>query len=275
MSRPVEATLRAIRAEWVKLRSVRGSWWLVLAGILLTVGFGMLICSAVDTAGGSPGCVPGAAGCGDEDVVLNSLGGAYLGQIAFVALGIMAITSEYASGTIRTTFLAEPVRRRVVVAKTGVVAVVTLITGSVAATSSFVLGQRILHGNGFVPANGYPFVSWTDPAALRAIVGTANYLALAAMLGLGVGAILRRSGAAIAVVLGALYLPMIVSLLIPEPIRNWVQVGSPMMAGLAVQSTVPRSDSVPLGPFAGLAVTMAWAVVALGLAAWLVRRRDA
>ena len=266
---------RAVRAEWVKLRSVRGSWWLVLAGLVLTVGFGLLICSAVDTAGGSPGCVPGAAGCGDEDVVLNSLGGAYIGQIAFVAIGIMAITSEFATGTIGTTFLAEPTRRRAVLAKTGVVAVVALLIGSVAAIASFALGQRILHGNGFVPANGYPFVSWTDPPAIRAIAGTAIYLALAAVLGLGVGAILRRSGAAIAVVLGTLYLPMIVSLLIPEPIRNWVQVGSPMMAGLAVQSTVPRSDSVPLGPFVGLAVTAAWAVVALVVALWLIRRRDA
>jgi ABC-2 type transport system permease protein len=275
MSRYVEATTRAARAEWVKVRSVRGSWWLTLAGILLTVGFGLLICSAVDTAGGSPGCVPGAAGCGDEDVVLNSLGGAYIGQIAFVALGIMAITSEYASGTIRTTFLAEPIRRRVLLAKTGVVAMVALLIGSAAAITSFLVGQRILHGNGFVPANGYPFVSWTDPPALRAIAGTTIYLALAAVLGLGVGAILRRSGAAIAVVLGTLYLPMIVSLLIREPIRNWVQVGSPMMAGLAVQSTVPRSDSVPLGPFAGLAVTAAWGAVTLVVAAWLVRRRDA
>jgi ABC-2 type transport system permease protein len=274
MSRKVEAMTRTFRAEWLKLRSIRGSWWLVLAGVILTVGFGLLICSAVDTAGGSPGCVPGAAGCGDEDVVLNSLGGAYIGQIAFVALGIMAVTSEFASGTIGTTFLAEPTRRRVLQAKTGVVAAVALLMASVAAIASFVVGQRILHGNGFVPANGYPFVPWTDPPAIRAILGTTVYLALAAILGLGVGAILRRSGAAIAVVLGTLYVPLIVSLLIPEPIRNWVQVGSPMMAGLAVQSTVPRSDSVPLGPFAGLAVTAAWATISILVALWLIRRRD-
>jgi hypothetical protein len=216
MSRPVEAMTRAVRAEWVKVRSVPGSWWLVSAGVLLTVGFGLLICSAVDTAGGSPGCVPGAAGCGDEDVVLNSLGGAYIGQIAFVALGIMAITSEYATGTIGSSLVAEPIPRRLVLAKTAVVSVVAFVAGSAAAVGSFVAGQRILHGNGFVPANGYPFVSLTDPPAIRAIVGTSAYLALAALLGLGVGTILRRSGAAIAVVLGLLYLPMIVSLLIPS-----------------------------------------------------------
>jgi ABC-2 type transport system permease protein len=148
------------------------------------------------------------------------------------------------------------------------------VIGSVAAIASFVVGQRILHDNGFVPANGYPFVLWTDPPAIRAIAGTTVYLALAAVLGLGLGAILRRSGAAIAVVLGTLYLPMVVSLLIPEPIRNWVQVGSPMMAGLAVQSTVPRSDSVPLGPFVGLAVATAWAMISILAALWLIRRRD-
>jgi ABC-2 type transport system permease protein len=248
---------------------------MVLAAVVLTVGFGLLICSAVNTSGGSPGCVPGAAGCGDEDVVLNSLGGAYIGQIAFVALGIMAITSEYASGTIGTSFLSEPIRHRVLLAKAAVVSVVALVVGSAAAIASFVVGQRILHDNGFAPGNGYPFVSWTDPPALRAIVGTAVYLTLAAVLGLGVGAIVRRSAAAIASVLGLLYVPMIVSLLIPEPTRNWVQTASPMMAGLAVQATVPRSDSVPLGPFAGLAVATAWAAIALAAALWVVRARDA
>jgi ABC-2 type transport system permease protein len=63
--------------------------------------------------------------------------------------------------------------------------------------------------------------------------------------------------------------------MLAEPLRDRVQTLSPMMAGLAVQATVPRADSVPIGPWAGLGVAAAWTGVALALALWLVRRRDA
>jgi ABC-2 type transport system permease protein len=272
MSRAAGTVGRLLRVEWAKLGSIRSTWLIVLAAVVSTLAFGLIVCSSVDTGGGSPGCVPGAAGCGDEDVVIDSLGGAYIGQIAFVALGVVAITTEFATGAILTTFLAEPTRRRAVIARAAVIGAVAFAAGLVAALGSFVAGQAILHGNGFVPENGYPIVRLTDLPVVRAIVGTAVYLAAIALLGLGVGAILRRSGAAIATVLTLLYLPLIVSLMLPEAIRGAVQTVSPMMAGLAVQVTVARADSVPIGPWAGLMVAAAWAVGALALATWFIRR---
>jgi ABC-2 type transport system permease protein len=266
---------RAFGAEWTKLRSVPSTFWLLMAAVGATIAFGLLVCSAVDTAGSPPGCVPGRRGCGDEDVVLNSLSGAYLGQIPLVALGVLSATSEYATGTIRSTFAAMPWRSGVVLAKVAILAGPVVVVGVAASAGSFLLGQPILHGNGFVPAHGYPTVSITDPTATRAMLGTAIYLGAVTTLGYAVGQITRRASPAIAVVLAVLFGPTIVSLMLADPMRGWVQGVSPMMAGLAVQRTVERADSVPIGQLAGLTVAIAWAMAAVLVAAWLVRRRDA
>jgi ABC-2 type transport system permease protein len=266
---------RVLRAEWTKLRTVPSTTWLLLSAAGTTIAFGLLVCSAVDTSGAAPGCTPGRPGCGDEDVVLNSLSGAYVGQIAFLALGVLFATSEYATGTIRSTFAAMPRRSRVMIAKVVVLIGAVLCVGIAASVGSFLLGQPVLRGNGFVPAQGYPVIPITDPAAARATVGTAVYLAVVAVLGFAVGQITRRAGSAIAVVLAILYAPAIVSLMLAEPIRGTMQRLSPMMAGLAVQRTVERTDSVPIGQLAGLAVAVAWAMAAVLVAVWLVRTRDA
>jgi ABC-2 type transport system permease protein len=265
---------RSLSAEWTKLRSVPSTFWLLMAAVGSTIAFGLLVCSAVDTAGSPPGCVPGRPGCGDEDVVMNSLSGAYLGQIPLVALGVLLATSEYATNTIRSTFAAMPWRSGVVLAKIAVLAGSAVVAGIVASALSFLLGQPILHGNGFVPGQGYPAVSIADPMATRAILGTGMYLGGVTVLGFAVGQITRRAGSAIAVVLAVLYAPAIVSLMLAEPIRGSVQRLSPMMAGLAVQRTVERADSVPIGQLAGLTVAVAWAMAAVLVAVRLVRRRD-
>jgi ABC-2 type transport system permease protein len=266
---------RALGAEWTKLRSVASTPWLLLATAGATIAFGLLVCSAVDTGGGTPGCVPGARGCGDEDVVLNSLSGAYLGQIAVVVLGVLAATAEYATGTIRSTFAAMPRRTGVVLAKGAVLAAPVVVTGLAASAASFLIGQPILHANGFIPEQGYPIASLADAPTARAIIGTALYLGVTGVLAFAVGTIVRRAGSAIAFVLAILLAPAIMSLMLAEPLRGWLQKVSPMMAGLAVQRTVERADSVPIGTWAGLGVAVLWSAVALAAAIWLVQRRDA
>jgi ABC-2 type transport system permease protein len=275
MSSRARAVTRALRSEWTKLRSVPSTSWLLLATIAVTVGFSVLVCSAVDTSGAAPGCVPGTPGCGDEDVVLNSISGVYLGQIAAIALGVLAATSDYATGTIRATFTALPRRATVVLANSAVLAAPVLAAGLVASAASFLLGQPILHANGFVPERGYPLASIADPPAVRAIIGTALYLAVVAIFGFAVGTIARRAGSAIAITLTVVYTPAILSLMLADPLRGWLQRLSPMMAGLAVQRTVQRADSVPIGTWAGLGVSAAWSAATLVTAIYLVLRRDA
>jgi ABC-2 type transport system permease protein len=106
------------------------------------------------------------------------------------------------------------------------------------------------------------------------VIGTALYIGVIAVLAFAVGTIARRAGSAVAVALAVLYAPAIVSLMLAEPLRGSLQTASPMMAGLAVQRTVLRADSVPIGTWAGLGVAAAWSATALVAAIWLVRRRD-
>lgn len=266
----------SVRAEWVKLRSLPSSRWALLAGLGLTVALGMLVCASVSTTGGAqPGCQPGEPACGDEDMVLTSLSGIYVGQIAVVTLAVMAITGEHATGVLRTTFLANPRRLRVLASKAVVLGGSAFAVGLVASTVALVVGQPILEGNGFTADGGYPPIALTDGPTLRALVGSAFYLAAVALLSLGVGSAVRRGSMAISSLVGLLYVPMMVGLMVPGRAGDVVQQVSPMTAGLAVQRTVQRADSVPIGPWAGLGVAAAWSLAALALGAWLTHARDA
>jgi ABC-2 type transport system permease protein len=253
----------ALGAEWTKLRTVRGARWTLLAVLGLTIGLSLLLASGSSSTGGG----------GDNDLVRDSLVGVYLALFAVVAFGVVAITSEYATGMIHATFTAMPRRARVLLAKAFLVGVSVLIVGLVASTTSFVAGQRVLRDNGYA-GPGYPEWTLHDGPAQRAVVGSALLLTAIALLSLGVGAILRHGAAAISTMLALMFAPLIFANTLPEGVRDVVQKTSPG-AGFAVQQTVARDDALPIGPWAGLGVTFAWAAAALLLAVVLIRIRDA
>jgi hypothetical protein len=123
--RPARAgELQTLHAEWVKLRTVRSTTWSLLVLASVSVLFTALATSESHTEGGSPGHP------GDNDIVLDSLAGIWFGQIAVAVLAVLAITSEYSTRSIRTTFAANPRRRVVLAAKTAVVATIALVAGS-------------------------------------------------------------------------------------------------------------------------------------------------
>src|SRR5262249_4170561 len=157
---------------------------------------------------------------------------------AVVAFAVVAITSEYATGLIHTTFTALPRRGRVLAAKAALVGGSVFVASLVAAAIAFVAGQHLLRANGYGPP-GYPV--WTLPAgaARRAVLGSALFLAALAVLALGVGTIVRRSAAAITAVLALLLMPLLVAPALPDHARRLLQRLTPG-AGLAVQQTVPR-----------------------------------
>jgi ABC-2 type transport system permease protein len=257
---------RTLRAEWTKLRSVRSTGWALLAIVGLTVGLGAFFSALAETN-------VARAGAGDNDIVRDSLVGAYLGQIGVVAFATLAITSEYATGLILATFTAMPRRGAVLAAKALLVCATVLAVGLSASVASFVLGQHLLHGGGFVPP-AYPYATLGDGPVQRAVLGTALFLGALALLSLGVGAVVRHSVTAVSVLLGLLFVPLVVAPLLPEDARELVQQSTPG-AGLAVQQTVERADNLPIDPWAGVGVTFAWAAGALLLALVLIRRRDA
>lgn len=259
---------QALSAEWIKLRSVRSTAWCLAAGFCLTLLFTWLLCASTTTSGGSPGRP------GDNDIVKDSLGGLWVGQIAFVLLAVLALASEYSSGTIRATFTANPRRRIVLLAKTATLGVLAALAALATAAASFVLGQWVLRGNGFDYDGGYPAVTLADGEAQRAVLGAAFYLTALALLTLGLTAVVRRTAAAVGIALGLVFVPVIAAGLLPERASEIVQSASPPGAGLALLQTVDRQDNVPISPAAGLAVLAAYALVSLAVAFWLVRRRD-
>lgn len=254
-----------MHAEWTKLRTVARTGWLLLATIALTVGLGGAVAAAVKCPSG---------GC-DQDPTKIALTGIGLGQALVAILAVLVIGGEYDTGMIRTTLTAMPRRSAVLVAKAATLSAVVLAAGIIAVLGSLVAGRLILPGNGFTAANGYPLVSLADGPTLRAAAGSVLYLALIALLSLGVATAVRDSATAIGVVLGLIYLFPVFTQMVTDP--DWqrhLQQIAPMTAGLAIQATT-NSHSLPIGPWAGLGVLAAWAAAALVAGGLLLQRRDA
>ena len=255
----------ALHAEWTKLRTVAGTLWLLLAVVATTVAVSAAATAAITCP---------SAGC-NQDPTKLSLTGINLGQALVAILAVVAISSEYSTGMIRVTLAAMPRRATVLAAKAAVVSGVVLAAGTIAIPFSLLAGRLILPGHGFTPAHGHPLLSLADGPTLRAAAGSILYLALVALLSLGVATALRDAATAIGVVLGLLYLFPIMAQVVTDPHwqRHLQQVG-PMTAGLAVQAT-SNLRSLPIGPWAGLGVLAAWAAAALLAGGLLLRLRDA
>jgi ABC-2 type transport system permease protein len=255
----------ALNAEWTKLRTVAGNGWLVVGTVGLTVALSALAAATEHYPSvGAP-----------LDTTKLSLTGIYLGQAVVAILAVQVVGSEYASGTIRMTFVALPRRAAVLAAKATVLAGVVLVAGIFAVGGCLLAGRLILRAHGFTAAHGYPLLSLANGPTLRAAAGSVLYLALIGLLGLGVATAVRSSAAAIGVVLGLLYLFPIIAALVTDPRwQRFLQRIGPMTAGLSIQATT-NLRSLPTGPWAGLAVLGAWAVGALLLGELLLLLRDA
>ena len=225
--------------------------------------------------------VPGQAG-GEDLTATTFLIGTFAGLIAVIVVATMFITAEYRRGLIRVTLTASPRRGRVLAAKAIVTGSVAFVTGLVAAAAAVILGTQLARGRVYV----FP-VSWLTE--LRMIVGTAALVAVVAVLALAVGTMLRRSAAAVTVVIVAIVLPYLLGVVsvLPAGAADWVLRITPA-AAFAVQQAVPQYSQVtalyspggsgggyfPLAPWAGFAVLCGWAAVAVALALVLLRRRD-
>ncbi|HEU5475271.1 MAG TPA: ABC transporter permease subunit [Actinophytocola sp.] len=209
---------------------------------------------------------------GDDDMVRNSLGGVQVGLMAVIALGVLFATSEYKTGTIRATLTASPRRGRVLAAKAVVLGGVVFLAGLVASAAAFVIAQPAMRANGYTPP-AYPHLSLVDGPVLRAVVGTALFLALLAVFSLGIGAIRRRTVGALILVVVLVVVPQIVGPVVSLNAELWLGRLTPV-AGLAIQQTRERFDSA-IAPWAGLGVLSAYAVGAMVFAIVRLRGRDA
>jgi ABC-2 type transport system permease protein len=257
-----------VRAEWTKVRGTPAIGWALLAVAAATVAL------SAAAAAATPAEPCPRAGC-EQDVARIALSGVQLGQAGVAMLAVLLIGGEYGSGLIRTTLLAMPRRTDVLAAKAVVLTALTAAVGAVGVLGSLLVGWLVLPGNGFDVEHGHRLLTLADGSVLRAVAGSVLYLVLIALLGLGVGAVVRDPGPAVGVVLGLLYLFPLLAVLSTDP--QWqrlVRQLSPMDAGLAVQATTPASAAL-IAPWAGLGVLALWAAAAVGVGGLSLRLRDA
>jgi ABC-2 type transport system permease protein len=253
----------AIHAEWTKVRTVGGLGWLLLAAAVLTAGVSTAVVVATKYSPGNP-----------QDTTKLALTGIDLGQAVIAILAVLIITGEYSTGMIRVTLAAMPRRPLVLAAKAAWVTALALAAGIVAVLAALLAARLILPGNGFTPGHGYPLLSLAHGATLRAAFGSVLYLALIALLSLGVATAVRDSAVAIGVVLALLYLfPIVAQVAAPRWQHDLMQIG-PMTAGLSIEATT-HLRSLAIGPWAGLGVLAAWAAGALLAGGLVLRLRDA
>ena len=244
-----------LRSEWEKLRSIRTTFWSLIITAVAMVGIGAIV-AAVHT---------GTRSGRGFDALSGTFTGVLLAQLAIGVLGVLTVTSEYSTGMIRSTFIAAPQRRAVIVAKAGVVGLVTFLVGTVASFASFFVSTAILSSHGI-------HLSLGAPGALRSVIGAGLYLGILAVLAVGLGTLIRSSAGGIAALVGLLLVLPTLSQAIPTSIRGSVEKFLPANAGQAV---FLHTDTGSLSPWIGLLVFAAYSAAALGIGLIMVGRRDA
>jgi ABC-type transport system involved in multi-copper enzyme maturation permease subunit len=260
---PASGALRAaLSSEATKLRSVRSTVWTLVVAVVATVGIGALITTARVSRWNDLSVRERLS----LDPTTISLRGVFLAQLAIGVLGVLVISSEYSTGMIRTTFAAVPHRRLVLFAKAVVFTVTAFVTMTAACLVAFLIGQSILSAK-------HADVALSDPGVLRAVFGAATYLTLVGLLGLGLGALLRRTAGAIATLFGlVLVLPALTEAL-PSPWNTDVGKLLPINAGRALFAVRPSTDL--LSPGQAFLVLLVTVGVVLALATIALTRRDA
>jgi ABC-2 type transport system permease protein len=255
--RPGVTERRVLNSEWIKLRSLRSTWFSFGAAMLIVIGLGTLF-SAIRGRDAALHHVL------NLDATQLSLRGIYLAQLAVGVLGVLLITGEYATGMIRATLSATPRRLPVLRAKIAVFAVMTFVVTTAAAFIAFFVGQALLHSHG---------TTIGAPHALRAVLGVGLYLTVVGVLALSLGFVVRSTAGAIASVFGILLVLPALGHVLPSNWQMHLLPYLPSNAGGALYSLHP--DPGTLSPWTGFAVMCAWAAAAVLAAAVVLRRRDA
>jgi ABC-2 type transport system permease protein len=247
-----------LRSEWIKLWTVRSTWWTVAGMVVVGAGLTTLLCwgnadwLASDDADESPGSF--------------ITWGMMIAQVSAVIVGVLVVTAEYGTGMIRTTLAATPSRGRVMAAKAVVVAGVMFVTGTLTALLGYV------GGNYFLDREGIGLALEGDVA--RAMYGSGLFMAGLALFSMGAGFLVRHTAAAVSIVLGLVFVVGNMVLLIPGAFGEWVTKLMPGNAGGEIATPVSFNPDL-LAPWAGFGVFALETAAVLGLAWLLLRRRDA
>ena len=245
------------RMEWIKLRTLRSTWWTL--AITAAGGATMAVVIGLNSISKS------------ADLTNNVLAGVVPGLLLIGVLGVLVMTSEYTSGMIRATLAAAPRRPLLLAAKAAVFAVASLTVGEAASFLAFFAGGAAFRHGISAPA-------LSQPGVLRAILlGGASYC-LIGLLGLGLGAIIRHTAAAIAVLVAGVYLIGMIIGAASHALAAYLPI---FIIGNSLTTTTQQQCSGAgqclhfLSAWAGLGVLSLYAAVALAIGGWLLVRRDA
>jgi ABC-2 type transport system permease protein len=256
--------LRVLRSEWAKLWSLRSTWITLGLGLLFLVGIGLIAAARYKSmvSSGQP-MDPDLA---DATALSLSLFGTPLAQLALGVLGVLVTAGEYSTGMIRSTLTAVPRRLPVLWSKSVVFGLVALVAGTAGVFATFLFASGIVSGTNAA-------MTLSDAGVVRSLLGAGLYLALVAVIGTALGAVLRSVAGGISVLVGILMLlPGLISLL-PSAWGDNISPYLPSTAGESIYAL--HHDATTLSPMAGLLVFLGWTVLAMAGAAWRLARTDA
>jgi ABC-type transport system involved in multi-copper enzyme maturation permease subunit len=281
----------ALRSEFTKLRSVRSTYWTIAALFIVSVGIAAIAGFAIkNNIQNNP-----ANKAGMDAAQASLIAFFEFGQLIIAVLGALVITSEYSTGMIRTSLTAMPRRGTVFAAKLIVFTIVTLIVSLITSFVSFFVGQAAMAGSGVsaslfhsvtipansnvTPPNNVTFngtIVISPGTVLTAIIGTALFVTVVALIAFALGAIIRHTAGAITSAIGLMFvLPIIVAVL-PDNWRWDVMRFFPDAAGRVLSVTIGQHNHPHLwSAWPQFGVTVIYAAVLLAIGGYLFRKRDA
>ena len=250
---------RVVQSEWTKFRSLRSTVYTLLIAVALMIGLGALLAGVATSQ--PRGLDAGAT------AISTSLTGTFFAQLAIGVLGVLLITGEYSTGMIRASLTVVPARLPMLWAKLVVSAGAVFLTMLVSSFTAFTIGQALL-------SRKHLNAALSDPGALRAIIGAALYLTVAAITALALGALLRNTAAAITTFVAVFsVIPPLTNLLPTSLTDHFVQYLPSNAGAMLLGGTYGLAH--PLSPWTGFAVMCAFALALIALAAWRLPRADA
>ena len=266
---------RVLRSEWIKLWTLRSTWWTLGSTVVVMVGFALMMALIVQLVGNE---MEGAAP-EDQAVMGELLGGPMVVSAGFemaalvvAVLGALMITGEYSTGMIRSTFAAVPGRLSAFFAKAVVLAFVTAVLIAVSLALSWLVTYPILNGNNVT-------VDFGDGDQVRSLFGTVLYVTLVALFALGLGALLRHTAGAIFTVVAIfLVIPTIVQIATFAAAQlEWVGVVNKLLPSVAGVQITPNAGAFAdvLDPWVGISVLAGYTALVLAAAALRLKLQDA
>jgi ABC-2 type transport system permease protein len=189
------STTALLRSELLKLRTTPSTYVVIVAAVCVGLGVGVLEMTSTSHQWLQLDPQDRAA----FDPVADSFSGFQFAELAFGALGVLAITTEYATGTMHATLVASPQRMQVYTTKLAALILVAAPICVASTFAAFILGQRAVAGR-------HLDVALSDPHVLRAVIAAAAYMVVVTLVGFGLGAVIRQTAGALTVMFALVFL---------------------------------------------------------------------